>query len=137
MKMETIYRGSAEYPNCLEDLGSSAPYVLYCRGNIQLLYKDKKIAVIGSRSVSAGGFQASYNNAYEKVKTGSVIISGLALGCDTAAHRATLDAGGYTIAVVASGLDLCHPAENIGLQEEIVEKDGLICKMPSAGCSGR
>lgn len=54
------------------------------------------------------------------------MVSGLALGCDTAAHRGCLDEGGKTIAIVASGLDICHPKENKALEQEIIDKGGLI-----------
>ena len=57
---------------------------------------------------------------------GNVIVSGLALGCDSAAHQGCIDANGKTIAVVASGLNIVHPKANEFLQQEIIDKGGLI-----------
>ena len=68
----------------------------------------------------------AYGLAKQMGEQGHIVISGLALGCDTAAHRGCLDAGGQTIAVVASGLDITHPRVNKSLQDEIVAKGGAI-----------
>lgn len=59
-------------------------------------------------------------------RNGYVVVSGLALGCDTAAHKGCLAVGGETIAIVATGLDLIHPKENTSLQEKILQNGGLI-----------
>ena len=68
----------------------------------------------------------AYEFAEQMGKQGHIVISGLALGCDTAAHQGCLDAGGQTIAVVASGLDITHPKVNKSLQDEIIAKGGTI-----------
>ena len=124
--MKTIYRGSEEYPKSFEDLGDNAPTALYGLGNIELLQHSRKIAVIGSRDVSKEGYETAYQYAKLQAMQGNVIVSGLALGCDTAAHKGALDAGGLTIAIVGSGLDYCHPIENKKLMNEIIKKGGLI-----------
>ena len=59
-------------------------------------------------------------------RQGKTVVSGLALGCDAAAHRGCLDAGGNTVAIVATGLDLTYPKENKSLQELILQNDGLL-----------
>ena len=68
----------------------------------------------------------AYGLAKQMGEQGHIVISGLALGCDTAAHRGCLDADGQTIAVVASGLDITHPKVNKSLQDEIIAKGGAI-----------
>lgn len=62
----------------------------------------------------------------EYAEEGNIIVSGLALGCDKSAHEGCLDAGGRTIAIVASGLNITHPIENVPLQQRILENGGLI-----------
>lgn len=124
--METIFQGSKKYPKCFEELGDDAPAVLYALGNVKLLRQGRKIAVIGSRDVSEEGYENAYQYAKLQAMQGCVIVSGLALGCDTAAHKGALDAGGLTIAIVGSGLDCCHPIENKKLMNEIIKKGGLV-----------
>ncbi len=82
--------------------------------------------MIGARSADAVGLNAAYKVAEDYARRGYVIVSGLALGCDTAAHRAALDTGTGTIAVVATGLDRIHPHESEALQAEILRNGGLI-----------
>ena len=84
------------------------------------------VAIIGSRKASRSGNSAAYALGAKFAKEGKIIVSGLALGCDAAAHRGCLSVDGKTIAIVATGLNLVHPRENIPLQEEILRKGGLI-----------
>lgn len=84
------------------------------------------MTIIGARAADADGLDASYRFARQIGGQGHVVVSGLALGCDTAAHRGCLDADGQTVAIVASGLDITHPKVNWTLQEEIVAKGGVI-----------
>lgn len=121
----TIHKDDAEFPGCLGAIGEDCPDIIYCMGNLKLL-KEKAVAIIGARACNRQGYNKAYNLAVDYAKQGFVIVSGLALGCDTAAHRGALDTNGGTIAVVATGLDLVHPKENTALQQEILEKGGLI-----------
>lgn len=84
------------------------------------------MTIIGARAADAEGLDAAYRFGKQIGGQDHVVISGLALGCDTAAHRGCLDAEGQTIAIVASGLDITHPKVNKTLQEEIVAKGGTI-----------
>lgn len=84
------------------------------------------IAIVGSRKPTAYGKEVTYRLAYDIARQGVVIISGLAYGIDAVAHRAALDAGGTTIAVLANGLHRVYPAAHIGLAQEIIEKGGAI-----------
>ena len=105
---------------------------LYYKGNIDLLKSDKKIAIIGKRenppdylpmSIVGLGHQAVH---YLVSNYQVVVVSGLATGCDTIAHRATLQDNGKTIAVLPSSPAHIVPAENEELANEILEKDGLL-----------
>lgn len=109
-----------------ENLGNDAPPLLHLLGNADLLSREDCITIIGARKADKEGCNAAYQLAYDFAKKGHPIVSGLALGCDTAAHQGCLDAGGQTIAVVASGLNITHPKESKSLQEEIIRQGGLI-----------
>ena len=108
---------SPAYPSALGDLHQARPLVLYLRGNVALLDAPSRLAIVGTRYPTAQGYQDAYQIAKEEAQRGAVIISGLAIGCDEAAHRGALDAGGRTIAVVAPGLDQVYPAVHRPLQE--------------------
>ena len=84
------------------------------------------VAIIGSRKATRTGNSKAYELGLNYAKKGYVVVSGLALGCDAAAHRGCMAGGGGTIAIVATGLDRVHPHENISLQEEIRKEGGLI-----------
>lgn len=95
-------------------------------GDASLLSEEDAVAVIGARIADKQGLDAAYSVSREFAQAGKVIVSGLALGCDTAAHEGCLSVGGKTIAVGASELDKTHPRENIPLQENILEIGGLL-----------
>ena len=101
-----------------------------------LTTETNRIAIIGARAASPSGLKKAYELGKQFAEEGSIIVSGLALGCDKAAHEGCLDAGGRTmgcldaggrtIAIVASGLNIVHPKENAPLQQRILENGGLI-----------
>lgn len=91
------------------------------------------VAIIGSRKPTPYGEEVTYRLAYDLAKQGFVIISGLAYGVDTIAHKAALDAGGITIAVLASGLHRVYPAANTGLAEQIIKQGGAIISEQQMG----
>lgn len=89
------------------------------------------IAIVGSRKPTSYGKEVTFKLAYELAKRGVVIISGLAYGVDAIAHKAALEAGGTTIAVLAHGLDTIYPASHSALARQIVEQGGaLISEYP-------
>ena len=114
------------FPVRLKAIGRDCPAVIHTLGNNALMYEEKAVAVIGARSADGAGLKAAYKVAEDYARRGYVIVSGLAVGCDTAAHRAALDSEAGTIAVVATGLDLIHPRESKLLQNDILRHDGLI-----------
>ncbi len=90
-----------------------------------------RIAIVGSRKVTAYGRSVTNQLAGELAKAGVVVVSGLALGIDGIAHRAALDAGGLTIAVLAGGLDKIYPSNHEQLAKQIVGQGGaLISEYP-------
>jgi len=106
---------------CIED----APTVLFVRGAVEVLQR-KGMAVIGSPYADAFGRRTAHAVPQRCVAAGYTVISGLAAGCDTAAHRGCLDADGVTIALLAHGLDHICPPENKDLANEIVARDGAL-----------
>ena len=122
----TIPYYAETYPRHFRNLGMDAPPLIHVLGNEKLLNREDNVAIIGARAADKEGIDIAYRLANQIGRQGHVVISGLALGCDTAAHRGCLDADGQTIAVVASGLDITHPKVNKLLQDEIVAKGGTI-----------
>lgn len=113
------------YPKLLKN-SSYDPCLLYVKGNIDNL-SSRAIAVIGTRFPSEFGAKFSYRISNYLASNNIVVVSGLALGCDTEAHKGTLAApNGRTIAVLAHGLDTIAPSQNIQLADEIVQKGGCL-----------
>lgn len=103
------------------------PIVLYYRGNLEALNRPG-IAVIGTREPTRNGIKAGLYFSKELAKRNFNIVSGLALGCDTTGHQGALEAGGFTTAFLATGLDWdsIYPKENKELAKSIVENNGLL-----------
>ena len=115
-----------DYPASFAKIGAEAPALIHLLGNKELLYNENSIAIIGSRNTDDVGCNIAYQLARDNALKGNIIVSGLALGCDSSAHQGCIDANGKTIAVVASGLNIVHPKANEFLQQEIIDKGGLI-----------
>ena len=98
---------------------------LYLLGNQDCL-QMRRIAVVGTRRVSAYGARVTEQFVRELVKNNWCIVSGLARGVDGIAHRTAVENGGKTIAVLAHGLDLCYPPEHRELKQEILDRGGLL-----------
>jgi len=111
------------YPELLKEI-YDPPLVLFTRGNVDLLSLPK-IAIVGSRNATFAGREVAHKLAGE-LTTQFVVTSGLALGIDAQAHLGALSQQGYTIAVVATGLDITYPARHKKLQKDIIENNGLI-----------
>jgi DNA processing protein len=114
---------AAEYPEALRHI-ASAPKDLFVLGKLHL---DRPlVAIVGSRKPSKYGEQVTYQLASDLAAAGVGVVSGLALGIDAIAHRAALDAGGYTIAVMAHGLNQIYPVANRNLGHRILQENGAI-----------
>ena len=119
--------GEPDYPPALRQI-DGAPPLLAVKGNIAIA-TTPSLGIVGSRNASISGAKFAAMIARDVGRAGYSIISGLARGIDTSAHRASLETG--TIAALAGGLDQPYPPENIGLLEEITEGRGLaISEMP-------
>lgn len=122
-EIEVISAGSPDYPALLKEI-KNYPKELFYIGNRKLL-KKRCAAVVGSRNTT--GYGRSTAVAISKRLAGKdvAVVSGLAKGIDTCAHRGALTAGGSTIAVLGCGVDICYPRENSGIKREI-EEAGLV-----------
>lgn len=108
-------------PEADERFWNSEPrYVFEGRG------RPKTVAVVGARKCTNYGREQAYRIAFELAKQGVIIVSGLAFGIDSVAHRAALDAGGVTVAVLGTPIDQIYPACHNGLAQEIIEKGGVV-----------
>ena len=118
----TLY--DAAYPALLKAI-DTPPIVIYIRG--ELTSEDSlSLALVGSRDAKDYGRKASYRLSYQLAQRGLTIVSGLAKGIDTAAHRGALESGGRTVAVMGSGLSFVYPAANTDLAEKITASGALI-----------
>jgi DNA processing protein len=122
------------YPALLREI-DDAPVLLYVSGRLDLLDRPA-LAMVGSRNPSPLGAQTARMFARSFSEAGLTVISGLALGIDTASHRGALDAIGSTIAVVGTGLDIVYPAKNRDLAAQIAERGTLVSEFP-LGMSAR
>ncbi|WP_018953626.1 DNA-processing protein DprA [Thioalkalivibrio sulfidiphilus] len=107
-----------------------SPGILYVTGDPALL-SEPQLAMVGSRHPTPGGAETARAFAAHLSRTGLVITSGLALGIDAAAHQGALDAGGATIAVVATGPDRIYPALHRDLAHRIAEQGALVTEYPT------
>ncbi|MBN2163847.1 MAG: DNA-processing protein DprA [Pontiellaceae bacterium] len=117
-----------EYPEILKTI-HDPPLALYVRG--RFVPEDRKaLAIVGSRATSHYGLSAADRLAYQLGQVGFTVVSGLARGTDTAAHRGALKSGGRTIAVLGGAIDCLYPPENEGLAEKIAKQGAVISEYP-------
>ena len=126
MNRRTMTPRDDEWPARLSEIGPhSVPRSLNLEGR-ELDCAQKSIAVVGARRPTAAGIEATEALVRPLAEAGFTIISGLAIGIDAAAHRAALRSGGYTIAVLGTGLDVDYPARNSRLRDDIRRKGTLV-----------
>lgn len=117
------------YPELLRQI-HNPPCALYVKGSLPDFERCPGIAVVGTRKATATGRAAARSFAFELAKRGAVIVSGGALGIDTAAHMGALQAGGLTVCVLGCGIGAAYLAANAGLRETIAAKGALISEYP-------
>lgn len=128
LKIETILKEDPRYPSMLRPIPDPPP-LLYGIGDLSLL-QQRGLAVVGSRKCSEYGKRVAMQIGKTAAQNGIVLISGMAKGIDRFAHLGALRAGGKTIAVLGSGVDICYPSENRQLYEEIAQKGLLLSQFP-------
>lgn len=115
----------------------NAPEWLYLEGDRALLEPRPRVSIVGTRTPSQGGINRAARLARELVAEGVVIVSGLARGVDTVAHRTTIEAKGRTIAVLGTPLDEAYPKENALLQRDIAENHLVVSQYAPGHPTGR
>lgn len=114
-----------DYPTLLKN-STNPPFILFTKGNIDLLQFENTIGVVGTRKITSYGKQVTQMISEELSDADFCIVSGLAMGVDAIAHQAALDTKGKTIAVLGCGVDLCFPKENEKIYERILDEGSLI-----------
>lgn len=135
MNVKKLTLTSTEFPEPLRHI-PSPPKQLYVLGDIQTLLQSPRVAVVGSRKVSPYGRAVTESLTGELAGKGIVIISGLALGVDAVAHRAALDGGGKTLAVLPTSLDNIYPSSHRDLAKKILTGGGALVSEYDSGMPG-
>jgi DNA processing protein len=117
-----------DYPPRLKEIADPPP-VLYIKGSLER-DDERSVAIVGTRNPTAYGREAAASLSADLARSGITIVSGLARGIDGVAHRAALDNGGRTIAVVANGLDIVYPPEHSGLARKTQEQGAVVSEYP-------
>jgi len=128
MTIERVRLEDKDYPRLLKQV-ANPPKELYYRGEISLASK-LSVAIVGTRKATRYGIWAAINLAERLAGHGVVVTSGMASGDDTCGHRGAIKGGGKTIAVLGCGVDICSPASNRRLMEEIADDGLLISEYP-------
>ena len=128
---EVLALTDAAYPALLRTIYDPPP-LLYVRGDSSLL-QEAQLAVVGARKASPAGRRAARILSAQLVEAGLHVCSGLAMGIDAEAHSAALSAGGSSIAVMATGIDVVYPARHRGLAEDLAAAGCLLTEYPP-GC---
>lgn len=122
-KIDLVLYNDCDYPDILKDI-PNPPVGLFIKGKMPDF--NYSLAVVGTRRATEYGKTVSYKLSYDSALKGIVIISGMARGIDTCAHKGALDAKGITVAVMGSGFKYIYPAENKKLMCEIAERGCVI-----------
>lgn len=126
-----VTRADPEWPVQLDDLEAHAPLCLWVRGDASALRRlDASVAIVGARAASRYGDHVAMELAADLAGDGIAVVSGGAYGIDGSAHRATLAAGGLTVALLAGGADRSYPAGHAGLIDDIARHGVVASEVP-------
>ncbi len=118
----------SSYPSRLKEIYDPPP-VLYVLGTL-LPEDERSVAVVGTRKATAYGKEVTYRISSDLARNQVTVVSGLARGIDAMAHRAALEAGGRTLAVMGSGPDIIYPSEHTALAQQIAQTGALLSEHP-------
>lgn len=127
--VDVITPNSPEYPESLR-LIDDYPAVLYCKGRLPDFSKSLCISVVGTRTMTVEGQRNAYELGYGLAKGGAIVVSGMAKGIDCTAQKGALYAGGTSVAVLGSGIDVCYPKENFALWTKLMNVGAVITEYP-------
>ena len=126
--IQMAVRGQNNYPKRFEEL-AGMPYALFFIGEMPREGMPS-VAVVGARRCSSYGEKMTLRFVERLAESGIQIISGMALGIDGMAHRAALNVGGKTFAVLGGGADVCYPAAHKGLYKDLIKRGGILSEQP-------
>lgn len=135
-KIQIVGINDSSFPAALRSI-PDRPVLLYAKGNLNILDQTPTVAIIGTREPTSFGYAFGKRLAQVLSEKDFMIASGLALGCDTAAHEGCLDGKGKTIAVLAHGLDNIYPKENKYLADRILYSSGCLISEYAPGVRAR
>lgn len=121
--------GDNNYPKILKEI-QSPPVILYYRGNLPDFNNGFYTSIVGTRSISDYGRKNAFKISFDLASAGATIVSGMAMGIDGISHAAAIEAGGKTIAILGSGIDVCYPAQHLNLARNIVKSGCIITEFP-------
>lgn len=121
-----------DYPDRLRRI-DDPPVVLFAKGEVQALHHPRTVAVVGTREPTFLGERAALSAGRLAAEAGIVVVSGLALGCDTRAHQGCVELHGTGVAVLANGLDRVYPAANKDLASQILDSGGCLVSESPVG----
>lgn len=127
-------RGDPGYPGLLSEI-NDPPLGLYRKGNYT--FDNPAVAIVGSRRATTYGQSVARRLGAELARRGFCVVSGLARGVDTSAHEGALSAGGRTVAVLGTGIDIIYPPENLALYRSIAETGAVISEFPFGRAADR
>ncbi|HWI30523.1 MAG TPA: DNA-processing protein DprA [Microbacterium sp.] len=133
-RIRLLVPGDPEWPALVDDLGAHAPLCLWVRGNLTALAgAEPAVALVGARAATGYGEHVAMEFGAELAGRGVTVVSGAAYGIDGMAHRATLAAGGRTLALLAGGVDRPYPAGHANLLERIASSGAVVSEVPCGG----
>jgi DNA processing protein len=133
-----VPRGDEGYPALLQDLDEppAALHGIGDAGQVSGIGRNTAVTIVGSRHPSSYGLEVAEELGYLLAGAGLVVVSGMALGIDAAAHRGALEAGGSTVAVLGSGPDVVYPRSERRLYERITSTGAVVSEMPPGTVPG-
>jgi len=124
-----VTRESISFPDRFRNF-PDMPILLYHKGELRINEYAQSDGVVGARRCSVEGKKCAIDIALEAARSGNAIVSGMAKGIDSYAHTAAIKSGGYTIAVLGNGVDICYPNEHEKLYEEIASHGCILSEYP-------
>ena len=130
MSERIVSKDDSEWPRQLDELGGYRPPArLYVTGR-PLPPFERCIAIVGTRRPTSSALEMTRELASGLVEAGFIVVSGLAIGIDAAAHAAALDKGGHTVGVLGCGLDVPYPERNLRLKRQMADRGTLVSEYP-------
>lgn len=127
--IQLVAYGEEKYPSILYEIPDS-PLILYVKGELDILSKRNMFCIVGTRHSTVYGMSATLAVSEQLARCGLIIVSGVAFGIDTSAHKGAVKGGGKTIGIMGCGIDVAYPRGNDDTRNLIIENGALISEFP-------